>query len=397
MDCKVLSSKCQVVFSGMRITGNIRLKIDQHMRIRLDLGVDHEKSESSDSGLDRKRRFIPAPLFDVNGGSSSLTQSSDNSDLTEAVLSPDTGVFSLSETRVLNKTGGVLKPVSLRNPVTTSTEIKRKSLIGVYPLTETSVSSSSTINLIEDLNIDGETDLSGVKTGTKVANDVRSTIQQIQNTITAMSEIGNESSSEEEDLPQEYDHPLSETPMVSPLDPVKDLKFDYSLESDISKVETLVIDLKTSDFQQKSPPPIKFNSPLARESSKPSKSLITELQESQVVKITVQKSKLDGSINSLIIPLADSDPKTPESPSQITPVKLELATPKRESLKTNSKYPSNISSKTASSPESIKSNLNESTISGVTESFSSYSSGTRAAIFTIKAENLPKNGKKNHH
>lgn len=84
MECNVLSSKCQVVFSGMRITGNIRLKIDQHMKIRLNLG------EGSDSGLDRKRRFIPAPLFDVSG---SMTQSSDNSDDTEAILSPDTGVF----------------------------------------------------------------------------------------------------------------------------------------------------------------------------------------------------------------------------------------------------------------------------------------------------------------
>jgi len=413
----VLSSKCQVVLSNMRITGSIRLKIDQHMKIRLDLGVDHGKSESVDSGLDRKRArlktFIPAPLFDVSG-STSVTQSSDNGNDTEAILSPDTGVFSSSEAQVLNKIGGVLKPVLLRNPLTTNTEIKRKSLIGVYPLTETSVSSSSTINLIEDLKVD-ESDFLVVKTGTTV--DVRSTIQQIQNTITALSEIGNESTSEEEELPQEYDHPLSETPMVSPLDPVKDIKFDMvKLENHISSVETLVIDLATSGFQQKSPPPIQFNSPPpARESSKhatPSKSLITEFSESQNVKITVQKSKFDGSVNSLTIPLTDSDPKIADSskiaesskitenikiiktPSQITLVQPVSATPKRESMKITAKPTSKTTPKTVSSPDSTKSNLNESSISEFTESFSSYSSGTRAAIFTIKAENLPKNGKK---
>lgn len=390
MECNVLSSKCQVVFSGMRITGNIRLKIDQHMKIRLNLGVDHGKSEGSDSGLDRKRRFIPAPLFDVSG---SMTQSSDNSNDTEAILSPDTGVFSLSETRVLNKNMGdteVLKPVLLRDAISKNTEIKRKSFIGVYPLTETSISSSSTINLIEDMKFDDKPVSNTAKTGIKGAtDDVRSTIQQIQNTITAMSEIGNESTSEEE-LPQEYDHPLLETPMVSPLDPVKDLKFDMvKIENNISKVETLVIDLKTADFQKMSPPPSPVREALKPAS--PSKSAMIEVQESHHVKITVQKSKFEGSVNSLIIPLADTgltiadSIKSIETPVQITLVRPDSTTPEPEALKIT---------RTASSPGSTKSNLNESAVSEFTESFSSYSSGTRAAIFTIKAENLPKNGNK---
>jgi len=46
--CEVTSSKVSAKFTNMRLSGGIRVKVDQHMRIRLPLSTDCECHEVGD-------------------------------------------------------------------------------------------------------------------------------------------------------------------------------------------------------------------------------------------------------------------------------------------------------------------------------------------------------------
>lgn len=167
---------------------------------------------------------------------------------------------------------------------------------------------------------------------------MKSTIQQIQDTITAISEIGN-SSSEDEVLPPEFEQPPLETPQVSPL----------------------VLEMKLQT------PPV----PPPRISSKPASPTTTAFPQDKV-KITVLEPADD-----LVVTLNDEVKVNVDSPRQdkdreIPAIRSKSTLPRQNSSKSITTIATTIDSR----------------------SLSSFSSGSRAAIFTVTVDNLPKNNRK---
>merc|ERR1712066_536282 len=63
--CEVTSSKVSAKFSNMRLHGGIRVKVDQHMRIRLPLSTDcecHEVGADSESRKSSRKKSNKLPF-----------------------------------------------------------------------------------------------------------------------------------------------------------------------------------------------------------------------------------------------------------------------------------------------------------------------------------------------